>query len=93
MREYRDTSVPDEFYSGLELIYSGLLDVLKRHGLEPVEAVGEMFDPHFHQAVETVEDEQRRDQEILEGLLRGYKLKHRLLRPSMVKVGVKTKTE
>jgi molecular chaperone GrpE len=89
--KHRDTGVPNEFYKGLELIYSGLLGVLKRHGLEPIEAVGQMFDPHLHQAVETVADEQRRDQEIVEELLRGYKLKHRLLRPSVVKVAVTTK--
>jgi molecular chaperone GrpE len=89
--KHHDTGVPDEFYKGLELIYSGLLDVLKRHGLEPIEAVGQTFDPHLHQAVETVEDEQRRDQEIVEELLPGYKLKHRLLRPSVVKVAVTTK--
>lgn len=89
--KHRDTSVPDEFYKGLELIYSGLLDVLKRHGLEPIEAVGQPFDPHLHQAVETVEDEQHRDHEIVEELLRGYKLNHRLLRPSVVKVAVTTK--
>lgn len=89
--KHRDTGVPDEFYNGLELIYSGLLDVLKRHGLEPIEAVGQTFDPQLHQAVETVEDEQHRDHEIVEELLRGYKLRHRLLRPSVVKVAVTTK--
>jgi molecular chaperone GrpE len=89
--KHRDTGVPDEFYKGLEMIYTGLLDVLKRGGLAPIEAVGQTFDPHLHQAVETVEDEQRRDQEIVEELLRGYKLKHYLLRPSIVKVAVAKK--
>jgi molecular chaperone GrpE len=85
---HRPKGVPDEFYKGVELIDQGLLDVLNRHGLEPIEAVGQTFDPHLHHAVGTVEDEQHRDQEIVEELLRGYKLKHRLLRPSMVKVAV-----
>ena len=89
--KHRDPRVPEEFYKGMELIYQGLFDVLKRRGLEPIGAVGQTFDPHLHQAVETVEDAQRRDQEIVEELLRGYKLKHRLLRPSMVKVAVTTK--
>ena len=86
--KHRDARVPDEFYKGMELIYHGLLDVLKRHGLEPIKAVGQTFDPHLHQAVGTVEDEQHRDQEIVEELLPGYKLKRRVLRPSMVKVAV-----
>jgi molecular chaperone GrpE len=89
--KHRDPRVPEEFYKGMELIYQGLFDVLKRRGLEPIAAVGQTFDPHLHQAVGTVEDEQHRDQEIVEELLRGYKLKHRLLRPSMVKVAVTTK--
>jgi len=91
--KHRDACVPREFYKGLELIYQGLLDVLKRYGLEPIEAVGQIFDPHLHQAVGTVEDAQRRDHEIVEELLRGYKLKRRLLRPSMVKVAVTTKRD
>jgi molecular chaperone GrpE len=89
--KYRDRRVPDEFYNGLKLIYNGLLGVLKRHGLEPIEAVGHTFDPHLHHAVGTVEDPQRRDQEIVEELVPGYKLKGRLLRPSMVEVAVTTK--
>ena len=89
--KHRDRGVPGEFYEGIELIYSELLDVLKRHGLEPIEAAGQTFDPHLHQAVETVEDEQHRDQEIVEELQRGYKLQHRLLRPSVVKVAVATR--
>jgi molecular chaperone GrpE len=72
----------------MELIYQGLLGVLKRYGLEPIEALGHTFDPHLHQAVGTVEDARHRDQEIVEELLPGYKLKGRLLRPSMVKVAV-----
>ena len=87
--KHRDRGVSEEFYTGMELVYQGLLDVLKREGLTPIKAVGETFDPHLHQAVECIEDEQRRDQEIVEELLRGYKFKHRLLRPSMVKVAVR----
>ena len=91
--KHRDPRVPEEFHKGMELIYQGLLDVLKRRGLEPIGAVGQTFDPHLHHAVGTVEDEQHRDQEIVEELLRGYKLKHRLLRPSMVKVAVRSKRD
>lgn len=86
--KHRDASVPEEFYQGLELIYGNLLEVLKRAGLAPIEAVGELFDPHLHQAVETVEAPGYRDQEIVEQLQRGYKLRQRLLRPAIVKVAV-----
>jgi molecular chaperone GrpE len=84
----RDANVPEEFYQGLELIYKELLDVLARAGLSPIESLGKDFDPHLHQAVETVEAGGHRDQEIVEELQRGYKLKKRLLRPAVVKVAV-----
>ena len=86
--KHRDENVPQKFVQGMELIHHELLDVLKRAGLTPVESEGKIFDPHVHQAVETVEVEGHRDQEVLEELQRGYKLKHRLLRPAIVKVAV-----
>jgi molecular chaperone GrpE len=75
----------------MELIHRQLSDVLARAGLEAIETAGQLFDPHLHQAVETVEEAGRRDQEIVEELQRGYNLKHRLLRPAIVKVAVKPK--
>jgi len=86
--QHRDASVPESHVKGMELIYRQLLDVLTRAGLEPVATEGKQFDPHLHQAVETVEAPGRRDHEIVEELQRGYRLKHRLLRPAIVKVAV-----
>ena len=85
----RAPPIPETFYQGMELIHRQLSDVLTRAGLEAIETSGQLFDPHYHQAVETVEEAARRDQEIVEELQRGYKLKHRLLRPAIVKVAVK----
>jgi molecular chaperone GrpE len=82
-------TIPETFYQGMELIHRQLFDVLTRAGLEAIETSGQLFDPHYHQAVETVEEAGRRDQEIVEELQRGYKLKGRLLRPAIVKVAVK----
>lgn len=84
----RDPAAPAQFYEGLELIRHQLLETLGRAGLAAVEAQGRMFDPEVHQAVETVESPQHREHEIVEELQRGYKLKHRLLRPAIVKVAV-----
>ena len=85
----RAPAVPETFYQGMELIHRQLLEVLGRTGLEPIETSGQLFDPHYHQAVETVEDPERRDQEIVEELQRGYLLNRRLLRPAIVRVAVK----
>jgi len=85
---HRDPKVPKQYYEGIQLIYSGLMEVLSRAGLEPLETVGRPFDPHYHQAVETVEVAGARDQEIVEELQKGYQLKQRLLRPAIVKVAI-----
>jgi molecular chaperone GrpE len=86
----RAPSVPETFYQGMELIHRQLSEVLARAGLEAIETSGQLFDPHYHQAVETVEEPGRRDQEIVEELQRGYMLKRRLLRPAIVKVAMKS---
>lgn len=90
--KHRDAGVPSQFYEGLELIHRHLLETLGRAGLKPVEASGKIFDPELHQAVETVEVEGARDHEVVSELQRGYKLKHRLLRPAIVKVAVPPKS-
>ena len=86
--QHRDESVPAAFYQGLELIYRQLCDVLSRAGVEPIDTAGQLFDPHLHQAVETVSAPGRREHEIVEELQRGYKLRNKLLRPAIVKVAV-----
>jgi molecular chaperone GrpE len=82
------TSASDksEFRGGVELIYKQLQDALVKLGLRPVPAKGEPFDPHLHQAIEMVDTHEAEDHHVLEELQRGYKLKDRLLRPSMVRV-------
>ena len=75
-----------EFRGGVELIYKQLQDALVKLGLRAIPAKGEPFDPHLHQAVEMVDTKEAEDHHVLEELQRGYKLKDRLLRPSMVKV-------
>ena len=72
--------------NGIELIHKQLHDALQKLGVRVVEAKGEQFDPHLHDAVEMVDTSEADDHEVLEELQRGYKLKDRLLRPAMVKV-------
>jgi len=86
--QHRDNNVPATFYQGLELIDRDLREVLGRYGVTPIDTTGQIFDPNLHQAVETVEDPQRRDHEIVSEMQRGYKLKSKLLRPAIVKVAV-----
>ncbi len=71
---------------GVELIHRQLLDVLRKRGVEPIEAVGRDFDPNWHEAVAHDPAAGRRDGEITAELRRGYRIGPRLLRPAQVKV-------
>jgi molecular chaperone GrpE len=76
----------DAYRRGVELIHQQLLEVLRKRGIRPIEALGTDFDPHFHQAVAHETAEGRREGEVIEEFRRGYMLGDRLLRPAMVKV-------
>ncbi len=80
------TADAGDLRAGVELIRKQLHDALARMGVSSVAAMGEIFDPHVHQAVETVETAAAPENQILEELQRGYKIKNRLLRPAMVRV-------
>ena len=75
-----------EFRNGVELIYKQLLTALAKLSVQPIAAKGEIFDPHYHEAIEMVETSNAPDHQVIEELQRGYKYKDRLLRPAMVKV-------
>ncbi|GEP84026.1 heat shock protein GrpE [Staphylococcus piscifermentans] len=71
---------------GVQMVYESLLRALNENGLEEIEAVGQQFDPNFHQAVMQDNDESFESNAVTQELQKGYKLKDRVLRPSMVKV-------
>jgi molecular chaperone GrpE len=79
----------EEFTRGVELIYQRMAEALSKLGLEPIEAVGQPFDPNLHHAIEMVPCEKGEDHTVIGDLLRGYTFKGRLLRPSMVRVAVR----
>lgn len=74
------------YRDGVDLIRRQLTEVLRRHGVEPFDAVGRDFDPEWHEAVTTEPVDGHRDGEITAELRRGYRIGQRLLRPAMVKV-------
>lgn len=76
----------DPLRKGVELIHKQMLEMLRKRGVTPIEALGADFDPNFHQAVIHEESAQHREGEVMEELQRGYVVGDRLLRPSMVKV-------
>jgi molecular chaperone GrpE len=74
---------------GLEMVYRQLQDALIKEGVEEIPSVGTAFDPYLHQAVMQTESEEHEENEIVEELQKGYKLKDRVIRPAMVKVNSK----
>jgi len=79
-------SETDPLRKGVELILKQLLDLLRKRGVKPIEALGADFDPNFHQAVIHEASSAHREGEVMEELQRGYLIGERLLRPAMVKV-------
>jgi len=75
---------------GIELIRKQLCDILVRTGVTRVKSVGELFDPHLHEAVMTERDTNLPDNVITEEIQKGYKLHEKVVRPSKVKVNKST---
>ena len=76
----------EDFRSGIDLIDRQFHDVLAKLGVEPVPTKGIAFDPNIHQAVQMIATTEVPENHVVEELLRGYKLRERLLRPAMVLV-------
>lgn len=77
----------DEAYKkGVEMIYSQLQAVLAQEGVKEIEALNQPFDANFHQALMVESKEGVESNQVIEVLQKGYVIKERLLRPSMVKV-------
>ena len=76
----------EAFQKGVEMIFTQFGEVLKKNGLEKIETEGQKFDPNFHQAVMRVQNEELEDDDIAQELQKGYMVKGRVIRPSMVQV-------
>src|SRR5688500_8286362 len=70
--------VAGSFHQGIEMIYRQMLEMLRRRGVEPIDALGQDFDPNIHEAVAYEPAEGRREGEIIAELRRGYRLGDRL---------------
>jgi len=81
-----NTETVDGVLSGVQLIKKQIVDILESNGLEKIESTGKPFDPHFHEAMGTVESAEHQDDSVFEEIQAGYMLKDKLLRPSWVRV-------
>ena len=81
----------DKIIAGIEIIKKDLLSIFKKNGIELIECINKKFDPNFHQAMLEVEDNTKEPGIVVQEIQKGYMMKERLLRPSMV--GVTKKRE
>jgi molecular chaperone GrpE len=77
---------------GVEMVLKGLLDVLAKHGVTQISALGQSFDPSKHEAMAQVESESHEPNAVIDELHKGYMLRDRLLRPALVSVAKPPKT-
>ena len=80
------TEANEGFAKGMEMIFKQLQDVMTKAGAEEIKALGEDFDPNFHNAVMMEDSEEYESGKISAVLQKGYTLNGRVIRPSMVKV-------
>jgi molecular chaperone GrpE len=79
-----NTENVDAFVKGIRIIHDQMLDILKSHGVEQINALGEKFDPAMHEAIMQRAELQEPDNVVLEEFQKGYKLNSRVIRPSKV---------
>jgi molecular chaperone GrpE len=82
----RGTDQDSPIYSGMNLVLKQLKDFLTGGGLQPIEAVGQKFDPNFHEAIAHEPSDDVPEEVVIRQTRRGYRFKDRLLRPSAVVV-------
>ena len=78
---------------GVEMVLKGLLDVLGKHGVAQISAIGQVFDPAKHEAIAQIESDAHEPNSVVEELHKGYSLHDRLLRPALVSVAKRLKSQ
>ena len=86
LESVQDSGEGLEITEGVEMIYNQLQKFLEKKGIKEIDSVGEEFNPDFHEAVMTEENEDYDSGEIIGEMKKGYKLEGKVIRPAMVKI-------
>ena len=81
----------EKIINGIEIVKKDLVSIFKKNNIEAIECLNKKFDPNFHQAMLEIEDENKNPGTVVQEIQKGYMMKDRLLRPSLV--GVTKKRE
>ena len=77
----------------LEIINKDLLSIFSKNNIKPIETLNKKLDPNFHQAMMEIEDDNKEPGTIVQEIQKGFTIKERLLRPSLVGVSKKTESK
>ncbi len=75
---------------GIEIVKNDLISIFKKNGVESIECINKKFDPNFHQAMLEIENNTKEPGTVVQEIQKGYMMKNRLLRPSLVGVAKKS---
>ena len=73
----------------LEIVYKDILSIFKKNNIEPINSINKKLDPNYHQAMMEVDDDEKEPGTIIQEIQKGFTIKDRLLRPSLVGVSKK----
>ena len=79
----------NKIIDGIEIVKKDLISIFKKNGIQPMECINKKFDPNFHQAMLEVENNTKEPGTIVQEIQKGYMMKDRLLRPSLVGIAKK----
>tara|TARA_B100002051_G_C16699813_1_gene620333 strand:+ start:629 stop:1225 length:597 start_codon:yes stop_codon:yes gene_type:complete len=85
----KDNKDLDKILDGIEIVKKDLISIFKKNGIEPIDCINKKFDPNFHQAMLEIENDSKEPGTVLQEIQKGYMMKDRLLRPSLVGVSKK----
>ena len=83
---FKDNKNLNKIIDGIEVIEKDLVSIFKKNGIETIKCLNKKFDPNFHQAMLEIEDNSKESGIVVQEIQKGYMMKDRLLRPSLVGV-------
>ncbi len=89
----KSTEALNKILEHLDIINKDLISIFSKNEIKPIECLNKKLDPNFHQAMMEIEDDQKEPGTIIQEIQKGFTIKERLLRPSLVGVSKKTKNK
>jgi molecular chaperone GrpE len=89
----KDTDALKKILEHLEIINKDLISIFTKNNIKPIDCLNKKLDPNFHQAMMEIEDDQKEPGTIVQEIQKGFMIKDRLLRPSLVGVSKKNETK